>query len=224
MESKLFNDRVIEFYKKIKKNLDLPKNIEVLNPFDDKEVKYSIKMFYNKYYSDSKERILILGINPGRFGAGVTGIPFTDPVNLEVDCLIANNFEKRKELSSDFVYQMIHAFGGAEKFYNKYFIGAVSPLGFVKDEKNFNYYDSTELQDSLEDFIVESIHMQINIGCSTKICYCLGQGKNYKYLQKLNKRHAFFQQIIPLAHPRYIMQYKRKLVSHYIDEYLRILT
>ena len=35
-----------------------------------------------------------------------------------------------------------------------------------------------------------------------------------------NEEHRFFNKIIPLAHPRYIMQYKRKLVDEYIDDYL----
>jgi hypothetical protein len=39
--------------------------------------------FYQKYYADNKKRSLIIGINPGRFGAGVTGIPFTDPIRLK---------------------------------------------------------------------------------------------------------------------------------------------
>ena len=43
---------------------------------------------------------LILAINPGRLGAGVTNIAFTDPVHLERDCGIANDFPKREELSA----------------------------------------------------------------------------------------------------------------------------
>jgi len=75
---------------------------------------------------------------------GITGIPFTDPVKLEV-LGIANDFQKKRELSSDFVYQMITAFGGANKFYQTFYISAISPLGFTKDEKNLNYYDVKRL-------------------------------------------------------------------------------
>ena len=88
--------------------------------------------FYTKYYSDNNKRILLLGINPGRFGGGVTGIPFTDPVRLEKVCGIKNDFQKKQELSSVFIYEMIEAYGGAEKFYKQFYISAVSPLGFVK--------------------------------------------------------------------------------------------
>ena len=50
------------------------------------------------------QRHLLLGINPGRFGGGVTGIPFTDPIRLQNVCGIENNFEKKQELSSVFIY------------------------------------------------------------------------------------------------------------------------
>ena len=220
----MLSDNIIDFYKRIEINFSLPEKIQVLNHFNDESVQIVVKKFYKKYYNDSNKRILILGINPGRFGAGITGIPFTDPVQLEETCLISNNFEKKRELSSEFIYGMISAYGGVKKFYSKYFIGAVSPLGFVSKGKNYNYYDSSELQDVLSDYILYSIQLQIEIGCSTDVCYCLGQGKNYKYLQKINKEYGLFKKIIPLAHPRYIMQYKRKLYSDYINLYLENLS
>lgn len=39
----------------------------------------------------------ILGINPGRFGAGTTGIAFIDPIRLENECGINNSFPKKVE-------------------------------------------------------------------------------------------------------------------------------
>jgi len=45
---------------------------------DSSVVRKLIREFYTKFYSDCKPRQLVLGINPGRFGAGATGIPFTD--------------------------------------------------------------------------------------------------------------------------------------------------
>ena len=78
--------------------------------------------FYEKYYNDNNERYAFFGINPGRFGGGVTGIPFTDPIRLEKICGIPNDFEKKQELSSVFIYDMIDAFGGAAKFYKRFYI------------------------------------------------------------------------------------------------------
>src|SRR5665811_2176339 len=90
-----------------------------------------ISRFYNKFYSDYFPRYLILGINPGRFGAGVTGIPFTDSKRLSEKCGLSIPRLKTFEPSSVFVYEMIDAYGGVEQFYNKFFISAVCPLGFT---------------------------------------------------------------------------------------------
>jgi hypothetical protein len=40
----------------------------------------------------------------------------------------------------------------------------------------------------------------------------------------LNNDHEFFNEVIPLAHPRFIMQYRRKFVAEYIDTYLKKLS
>ncbi len=56
-------------------DIELPgKNIQWLYPFKNPETCRCMEAFYSKYYSDTQERILILGINPGRFGSGITGI------------------------------------------------------------------------------------------------------------------------------------------------------
>ncbi|HEY1165830.1 MAG TPA: DUF4918 domain-containing protein, partial [Chitinophaga sp.] len=53
-----------------------------------------------------------------------------------------------------------------------------------------------------------------------KVCYCMGTGKNVAFLQGLNEREHFFEQIIPLEHPRFVMQYKLKTKQVYVDKYL----
>jgi len=77
----------------------------------------------------------LLGINPGRFGSGTTGVSFTDPIKLEKYCGIRNDLVKKAELSADFIYAMIIAYGGLESFYNRFFISSVSPLGFIQMER-----------------------------------------------------------------------------------------
>ncbi len=58
-----------------------------MNPFKENPDALAISSaFYKKYYDDHRMRRLILGINPGRFGAGVTGIPFTDTKRLTEKC------------------------------------------------------------------------------------------------------------------------------------------
>ncbi len=126
-----------------------------MNPFKEsgEAVKVSSE-FYRKYYGDNKPRHLILGINPGRFGAGVTGVPFTDSKRLTGECGIAYTGKETHEPSSVFIYEMIHAYGGPEKFYQRFYINSVCPLGFVATGKNgkevnYNYYDSKALTEAI---------------------------------------------------------------------------
>ena len=219
-----FAERVLNFYNSLRITMNLPDGIEVMNPYEKQEVIEICKTFYDKYYGDKEGRRMILGINPGRFGAGITGIPFTDPVRLEQDCGIENNFNRKPELSSDFIYRLIHAMGGPAHFYKHYFIGAVSPLGFVKDGKNFNYYDSRDLMHKLKPFIVKSIVEQIGLGINSRKCFCLGQGKNFDYLKMLNDELKLFDEVVPLPHPRWVMQYRRKQLKKYLAETAAILS
>ncbi len=213
-----FASKILSFYSSLKIDEQLPSGVEVLNPYKNKEAMGVCTAFYEKYYNDNKGRIMILGINPGRFGAGVTGIPFTDPVKLENSCGIKNNFEKRGELSSDFIYRLIDKMGGPEHFYKHFYIGAVSPLGFIKDGKNYNYYDSRSLTHALKPFILKSLVEQISLGIVFKRCYVLGQGKNYEYLKLVNLELKLFDELIPLPHPRWVMQYKRKQLDEFLDK------
>lgn len=215
-----FAAKAINFFNNLNLKTAFPKGVEVMNPYKEKEVRKLVEQFFKKFFDDKKERTGVFGINPGRFGAGITGIAFTDPINLQEKCGIENDMQQKHELSSVFIYEMIAAYGGAEKFYGDCFLTALSPLGFVKDGRNMNYYDQKDLQSAVEDFIVESIKQQIDFGLRTDVCLCLGEGKNYKYFDKLNREHGFFKKIIPLAHPRYIMQYKRKSKEKYVGEYL----
>lgn len=213
-----FADRVIKFYGSLSVEDKLPQGINILNPYTNDVAISACKQFYNKYYNDSEGRILIVGINPGRFGAGITGIPFTDPVVLENECSIKNNFEKRTEISSEFIYKLINATGSISSFYKRFYIGSISPLGFVMNGKNFNYYDSKEMMTTLKPFIVSNLIKQIGLGINSRKCYCLGQGKNYEYLKMLNIELELFDEIIPLPHPRWVMQYRRKQLDNIISD------
>jgi hypothetical protein len=219
-----FAEKTMRFYQQLHLPDGLDKGIEVLNPYVKEDVQQACHQFYHRFYDDHTPRRIILGINPGRFGAGITGIPFTDPIRLTEDCGIENRFEKKGELSAQFIYMLIDVMGGPELFYKRYFIGAVSPLGFTKNGKNFNYYDDLKFQRKLKPFIVRSLVQQVALGIKTEKCYCLGQGKNYAYLQQLNQELNLFGEVIPLPHPRWVMQYRRKQLDHYLTEISRLLT
>ncbi len=218
--------KILDFYSKVKFTGLLPDHIGIMNPYQENcEIRLLCDLFYNKFYDDNNQRTLILGINPGRLGAGATGIPFTDTKRLNYDCGILYNDFSTHEPSSVFIYEMIRSFGGPKLFYSKFYINSVCPLGFIKtkDSKsiNYNYYDSKELELSVNDFIIDNIRKQIEISGNSELCYCLGTGKNYQYLYKLNEQHHFFYKIIPLEHPRYIMQYKNKEIQNYIELYIK---
>ena len=218
-----FAQNIIEFIKQLNLSIVPGNGIEVMNPFLNKETMNSCKNFYNKYYSDTNKRWMIFGINPGRFGGGITGIPFTDPIRLENECGIINSWPKKQELSSLFMYEMINRFGGPENFYKNFYISAVSPLGFTKSNKNLNYYDDRDLQAGIRGFIVECMNKQLQFDINRDVAFCLGEGKNYQYFTGLNKKMGYFDKIIPLSHPRFIMQYKLKRKSEYMDQYLQQL-
>jgi len=221
-----FADKVIQFNKQLDFTGSLPAGIRIMNPFkENPEVIPLMEKFYKKFYNDYNNRYLILGINPGRFGAGVTGIPFTDSKRLKSVCGIAYAGKETHEPSSVFVYDMINAFGGAVEFYKHFYIHSVFPLGFTatgKNQKdiNYNYYDSKELTASVNSDIIENIKKQIALGVNTDTCFCFGNGKNERFLRKLNDSEGFFKNIVALEHPRFIMQYKSKSKNEYIDKYL----
>jgi len=222
-----FADKVISFNKNLAyTGPALPEGIRIMNPFKEFAQTMTIAdAFYHKYYNDNDARHLILGINPGRFGGGITGIPFTDPKRLVSECHIAYEGKPAHEPSSVFVYEMINAFGGPEAFYKKFYINSLFPLGFTKveangKEKNYNYYDSKELLNTVTDAIIDNINKQVALGIGTDVCFCFGTGKNENVLRRLNNEHGFFKEIVALEHPRFIMQYKAMSKQFYIDKYL----
>ncbi|HZL77145.1 MAG TPA: uracil-DNA glycosylase family protein [Bacteroidales bacterium] len=224
-----FAEKIISFCLSLDFNGSLPEGISVMNPFrNNPRAMAVVSQFYRNFYSDNKERRLILGINPGRFGAGVTGIPFTDTVRLKEKCGLVIPGLKSFETSSVFIYEMIDKYGGPEKFYSDFYISSVSPLGFTLagkggKETNYNYYDSKQLTEAIKDFAVLSLKQQLAFGIKRDVCFCLGTGKNFKYLTGMNDELRFFKEIVPLEHPRFIMQYKSGEKNSYINRYIEKL-
>jgi hypothetical protein len=214
---------ILHFYRNLRPRFTLGDGIAIMNPYKDPAAWAVATNFYEKFYADNRPRVFIFGINPGRHGAGVTGVPFTDPIRLAEKCGIPNDWKRQAELSSQFVYAVIDAFGGVEPFYGRYHFTALSPLGFVRDGKNLNYYDDKELVKAIEPFMLECIRRQLATMPNLSTCYCLGEGENYKYFSRINDRHQFFTEVIPLPHPRWIMQYRRKKITEYVELYVEKL-
>lgn len=204
----------------------LPNGVGVLDPFNGEhgdEVRRIVTAFHRKYYSDDRPRVLMLGINPGRLGAGSTGLSFTDTKRCESDLGIPVKGIRTHEPSSDFFYRMVRAAGGADAFYRKVYVHAVCPLGFVKEGVNLNYFDDKALELAVTPFVEHWLRTLVSCGMRTDLVFCIGTGKNSAYFTKLNERRGLFKRIIALEHPRYVMQYKAKSLEAYLKKYLKVL-
>jgi hypothetical protein len=217
-----FGERALDFFGSLQPPRKLPPGIRVMNPYRDPRVWPCVKEFFRRYFADNAPRTLVFGINPGRFGAGVTGVMFTDPVALESFCGIRNELTKRRETSSEFVYEFIQRRGGPDAFYREFFLTAVSPLGFLRDGRNCNYYDDPRLLARVTPFIVRTLKAQLALGAGRAAAIVLGSGANHRFVSALNDEHAFFGRLFRLEHPRFIMQYRRKRLARYYQEYARV--
>lgn len=218
-----FSSTILNFFDTLVPPQKLPDDVEILWPYGSPETRRVMGEYYEKFYDDSASRIFLVGINPGRFGAGVTGICFTDPVRLAGDCGIPHTLSGGRELSSDFVYRMITEYGGVRDFCSRFYLTALSPVGYVRDGKNLNYYDVKGLTESLDEWMAEAMAKQISAGADCRIAFSMGQGKNYTALKSFNDRHGFFGRVEPLPHPRWVMQYRHKRIDEFIGVYLDAL-
>ncbi len=226
--NKTFGEKVIDFNRNLQYSDELPENFRVINPYlDNPETLDVMQQFYQKFYNDSNSRKFIVGINPSRHGAGVTGVPFTDTKRLESICGITMHSAHTHEISSVFLYDMISEFGGAAAFYKQFYINSPFPLAIVRKSKegnwlNANYYDDKTLFETVKDYMIASLKQHISLGLDTSKVYILGK-KNATFIQKLNKEANLFGNMKVLEHPRYIQQYKSKEKQLYIDKYILTL-
>jgi len=222
MPKSTFAARALTLYQSLRAPR-VPPGFQVMNPYRDRLVVQHLRAFLNEYFADNRKRLLVVGINPGRFGAGITGVTFTDPVALQDFCDIPNHLPRRRELSSIFIYDVIERLGGPTRFYRSVFLSAICPLGFTHSGKNINYYDDRELERLVTPFIARSMQQQISLGCRTDHVVVLGSSANARYLQRANEVHGWFEHIHVLDHPRPIMQYRRKRIGQYVSEYADLL-
>lgn len=221
---KTFGEKVVAFNKELKYSGKLPDGFELLNPFfDNPETLTVMTKFYQKFYNDHNQRRFIIGINPSRHGAGVTGVPFTDTKRLEAVCGIEMKSAHTHEISSVFLYDVIGNFGGPERFYSEFYINSPFPLAIIRKTSrgglNANYYDDKDLFQTLKPFMIQSLKDHISLGLDISEVFILGK-KNAVFIEKINQQEKFFDKITVLEHPRYIQQYKSKEKQLYIDKYL----
>ena len=117
--------------------------------------------------------------------------------------------------------------GGSQKFYKRFYMSFVCPLGIEKinlkgNWVNCNYYENVALKKCLHTFIVDSLRHQIDFNIDTTVCFCIGSGENFKFLTNINNEQHFFDAIVPLEHPRFIMQYNADRKEEFIQKYVNI--
>lgn len=224
-----FADKVVSFNRNLHYTGKLPQGFHVLNPFfDNPETMQVMQQFYSKFYNDNQQRRFIIGINPSRHGAGVTGVPFTDTKRLESVCGIPMHSAHTHEISSVYLYDVIQAYGGPEAFYSDFYINSPFPLAITREARpgvllNANYYDDKALYDAVRPFMIQSLRHHIALGLACDEVFVLGK-RNATFIHDINKEVNLFEKITVLEHPRFIQQYKSKEKELYIDKYLNAFT
>ena len=94
--------------------------------------------YYQKVYAEESNRVVLCGINPGRNGAGRTGIPFLDFT--AVSHVLSHTGSDERERSAQFILTIINEMG-RDFFYRNVYMTNISWLGFTKNGRNLNYYD-----------------------------------------------------------------------------------
>ncbi len=220
MASERFARFVETFLSTAEADVALPPGIEVLRPYEDPEVIRVLRAMCRAYYTGDQQRIGVWGINPGRFGAGVTGLSFTDPWAVTHDLGITTSLTGRRELSAEFISGVICAYGGAAAFYRDVYLSALCPLGFVRDCININFYDVADLSARIRPKVIEWMNTVFDAGVRRDVTILLGSGKLRDFMEKHVREQVGVAEVIYLDHPRYIMQYRRSQLDEYVRLYV----
>ena len=218
-----FAEQSIAFHRNLVPDFALPNTVKWITAFENEDTLSSFSAFMHKFYNDNNKRHFLFGINPGRFGAGVTGVAFTDPILLNDKLDIPNQFEQKHELSALFIHEVIDYFESPADFYSRFYITSVNPVGLLKDGKNYNYYDDAATLKAIEPFVIEKTEEQLKFGANREVAFSIGKGKNFKYLKDLNSKFNWFEKIVALPHPRWVMQYRRKEKETHALQYVNQL-
>jgi hypothetical protein len=198
------------------------KNIFILDDFKDNL--NIIKKFYDKFISLNKPKAVICGINPGRFGAGKTGIPFLDFSSISK---LINDIDKNDtERSAQFFYSVI-AHLTPDVFYKYFYVTNISCLGFKilkKQWKNINYY---ELPFEIQKVFINNFLNEINyltpeyiISCSRQVHKTLVELKDNNLIKSnidIIVQHPYWCSIdanSKFGFDRYIYELKKLIGPH----------
>lgn len=216
-----FGQRIEQFLTSLTLDVQLPTGFEVMQPYADPAVQFNIHAMCLRYYVDTpKPRLAVWGINPGRLGGGITGLSFTDPYALFHLLHIGPETSMRREPSATFIQMVIEAYGGAVDFYRDVFLSAISPLGFIKDGNNINFYDDPSLAKAIVPFAIDCVGKQTAAGLRKDACIVLGSGKLRAFVEREIVPVVGYTRVVYLDHPRFVMQYRRKAAMQYVEQYV----
>ena len=168
--------------------------------------------FWSTYYPKDLPREVICGLNPGRLGAGLTGVPFTDFFSLSK--WLPGIKRNDSEASAQFFFQVVQAVG-VEAFFKRFYVTNVSAVGFLKAGKNLNYHDLP--QAALE--VVEcNFHEEMRTVAPTRVI-ALGR---HAYAS-VKKNVPTDVEVSYLAHPSWIMTYRRRETDAWVQRYIDTL-
>lgn len=182
-------------------------------PSDFVDNEEGISAFWEKFHGNSVPRIMICGINPGRFGAGKTGIPFMDFASLSQ--LIPGVERRDSENSASFFFEVVKSFG-AKSFFKTFYVTNFSSVGFVKDGVNFNYHD---LPQAALETVERNFLAEIAIVDPTHVI-SLGR-EVHRSVRKLLPRDIDCSLYLP--HPSWIATYRSSDRDHWAQHYKEAL-
>ena len=114
-----------------------------------------IDRFNSEFYGDTLPKTVLCGINPGKHGAGKTGIPFLDFMSLSK---IVDGLERRDtERSATFFFDVVQEIG-VRDFYHSFYVTNISWVGYLKNGKNLNYYD---LPQPVKEFVHDMFKLEM---------------------------------------------------------------
>jgi len=114
-----------------------------------------VTQFKQQFYKDGFPKTVLCGINPGRLGAGKTGIPFIDFASLSQMVRSVNCDES--ERSAKFFFDVVQEIG-IEKFYRNFYVTNISWVGYTNNNKNVNYY---QLPDDAKKFVYDMFQWEM---------------------------------------------------------------
>jgi hypothetical protein len=204
-----------DFYESTKSNFEVREILEcekisILDGFN-KNIEL-VRRYYQTFYPTQAKRIVLCCINPGRNGAGKTGIPFIDYRSAAQ--LLSDVEHDDREQSAQFILSIINEIG-SQTFYKNVYMTNISWFGFIKGGNNVNYYD---LLPPLPTIFTESFIAEMDI-VQPKVIVPLSKEVE-QTLKKMIKEEKLSYPVAPrLPHPFYCSIGQRAI--KYKDVYVK---